>query len=908
MNDLEAKQRQALVGLNELKEEEEESLFRKFIEKFKENMILLLLGSAVISLLLGEYDNAISIFLAVFIVCTVAFIQEVRGDRAVQSLRKLTMHMSTVVRDGKIVHMPAEELVPGDVVTFSSGDRVPADVRLVEVNRLGIDESIFTGEVNPASKQTEHRIPKQFNEEASETSNPFPKATHVADCKNIAFMGTLVSVGNGKGVVVATGQQTEIGKISELLSTIEDKDSPLQESMDELSEKIAKLSMIVIAVICVIGVLSGKQWLDMLQMGISLAVAAIPEGLPIVVTVTLAMGAIRMSKKKAIVRKLPFVETLGACDLVCVDKTGTLTKNEMTMVKAFTLADPESLYNITGLGYQGSEGMYYRSHISILQHLGKQISVLDLDYMKTLLSVGVICNNSHVDFVTGKLIGQPTEGALLTAAKKAGIDVTELRQKYKRLEEIPFSSEHKWMAVKCKHVSSGQEMFYVKGAIENILNKCSWYSAGEEHNRVPMNDEMRNQVQQACVTFSEQALRVMALAVGENPSADLTFVGIVGIYDPPRPGVKDAIKLLAKGGVKVAMITGDSKKTAVAIAKELEIVPQECDDDEYAVCADDLQAHDLEEKISKARVFYRMAPIHKMEIVKAYQQLSHTVAMTGDGVNDAPALKMANIGIAMGKSGTDVSKEASQLILLDDNFTTILSAIEEGKGIFCNIKSFLRYQLTTSISCMLIIIMCTVLGYPLPLNPMQILFINIIMDGPPAQSLGVEPVDDDVMNQPPRDAKKSMVTNKMISSIVISALIMVVGTLYVFISEMKKDGIVDAHDTSMTFTTFVFFQVFNALNCRSEKKSLFQVGLFTNIPLLFSVGGSVLGQLMLLYVPVMRGIFETEALSLNELVLVIMISSSVWVTEEIIKYFDRRSDQLKRVYSSSDKSDWTKRK
>ncbi|EFC44644.1 predicted protein, partial [Naegleria gruberi] len=892
LTEKEARRRLDILGPNELKEEEEESLFSKFIEKFKEPMILLLLGSAAISLLLGQYDDAISISLAVFIVCTVAFIQEWRSDKALDSLKELTTHKATVIRDGNPQVISASDIVPGDVVVFSSGDRIPADVRLVEISRLGVDESVFTGEVNPASKTIE-RADLPFHQSEESSSNPFPKSTHVSDCKNIAFMGTLVSVGNGKGVVVSTGQKTEIGKISDLLKSIEEKNTPLQDAMDDLSQKISYLSFGVIGVIFLIGGLTGKPWLEMFQMGISLAVAAIPEGLPIVVTVTLAMGVIRMSKKKAIVRKLPSVESLGACNVVCVDKTGTLTKNEMTLVKAFTLAEQDAVINVTGLGYQAYEGSFHKASISSLKNrydhnLGEAIKPTEVSHLHTLLKVGVVCNNASVDFATSKIVGQPTEAALITAAQKGGLDVADIRSKHKRVEEIPFSSEHKWMAVKSKNIETGKEMYYVKGAIENILGNCTHYCIGTENQKKPLNDQLRREIENTSSLFAESALRVMALCVGDKPSSELTFVGVVGIYDPPRPGVKEAVSALYKGGVKVVMITGDSMKTAVAIAKELNIVPEDGDEKEYALSVEDLSTSDFEDKIYKARVFYRMAPVHKMKIVSAYQKAEYVVAMTGDGINDAPALKMANIGIAMGKSGTDVSKEASEMILADDNFPTILSAIEEGKGIFRNIKSFLRYQLTTSVSCMFIIIFCTFMGYPLPLNPMQILFINIIMDGPPAQSLGVEPVDEDVMNQPPRDTKKPITSGKIVMSVALSALIMVIGTLYVFIREMAHDGVVTAHTTSITFTTFVFFQIFNAFNCRSEKKSVFQVGWLTNIPLALSVGGCLLGQLSMLYVPVMRGIFETEPLSLSELLYVTLVSSSVWLIEEVIKFFERR--------------------
>lgn len=912
------------VGPNEIEDKDDETLLSKYLDQFKEPMILLLLGSAFVSLLVKQYDDAISIALAVLIVVTVAFIQEYRSDKALESLKELTNHKATVMRGGDWVQVNASDVVPGDLVKMETGDRIPADIRLIETVCFGVDESLFTGEVNPVFKTVQptavvskDQQPSVMSSPSSSSSssssggdnnnkseNPFPKATHVSDCKNIAFMASLVTGGYGKGIVIATGSETELGKISTLLKEMNESKTPLQESMETLSQQISILSFGIIAVIFLIGVLTGKPWLEMFTMGISLAVAAIPEGLPIVVTVTLAMGVMRMAQKKAIVRKLPSVESLGACNIICVDKTGTLTANQMTVKKIFTFSDRESFIDVTGLGYQYDEGAFFKYSRTFGCNSSRskmeEIVARDCDHLKVLFLTGVICNNANLNKVNGerkvKLMGSPTEGALLTVASKAGLDREELVKVWEREEEIPFSSEHKWMAVRCRNKYNGKSQYFIKGATENIIERCSTYYKSQNESAVPLTKEDRINIHNAASEFANGALRVVALATSNEIEGNFTFVGLVGIYDPPREGVKEAISKLISAGVKVAMITGDSKETAVAIGRELGIVPNnlQTDDSEIALSVADFRDdnHDsFRQRVDKACIFYRMAPAHKMKIVEAYKSLNYVVAMTGDGINDAPSLKCASIGIAMGESGTDVSKEASEMILADDNFPTIMAAIEEGKSIFNNIKNFLRYQLTTSVSCMIIIIICTFFNLPLPLNPMQILWINIIMDGPPAQSLGVEPVDEDVMKQPPRDTKKAIISRRMIFSIVTSAIIMVIGTMYVFLREMSADGEVSNRDRTMTFTTFVMFQVFNALNCRSEKKSVFQVGFFSNKAFLFAVGGSMIGQFALIYWKLMEFIFETESLSFGDMAFIFAITSTVWIFDEILKLLLRMAER-----------------
>jgi Ca2+-transporting ATPase len=905
------------VGPNEIEDEEKESLLSKYIDQFKEPMILLLLGSAAVSLLVKQYDDAISIAAAVLIVVTVAFVQEYRSDKALEALKKLTYHTASVFRNGELKRVNAADLVPGDVVKFEVGDRIPADIRICESVLLSIDESLFTGEVNPVFKEIHETKVLHHGTVTTPNGdeNSFPKATHVADCKNIAFMGTLVAGGSGKGVVIATGIETELGKISTILKQMDENKTPLQESMEKLSQQISILSFGIIAVIFLIGVFTGKPWLEMFTMGISLAVAAIPEGLPIVVTVTLAMGVMRMAQKKVIIRKLPSVESLGACNVICVDKTGTLTANQMTVKKIFTYADRESIIDVTGLGYQYDNGSFFRysraygSKSSTLYDKGEPIYPRNEDHLKMLMLIGLLCNNATLrrnpDDNKVRVLGSPTEGALLTLAEKAGLNRDELNANWEREKEIPFSSDHKWMAVRCRNKITGKRQYFIKGAIENIIGNCTTYYVNSRDSAVPLTPNDRININNAASEFANNALRVMALATADDIDGRFTFVGIVGIYDPPREGVKEAIAKLLDAGVKVVMITGDSKDTAVAIGRELGIIPARYEmepDSGIALSVEDLRDVDPEtfkQLVDKAYIFYRMIPVHKMKIVEAYKSLNYVVAMTGDGFNDALSLKCASIGIAMGESGTDSSKEASEMILADDNFSTIMAAIEEGKSIFNNIKNFLRYQLSTSVSCMMIIIICTLFNMPLPLNPMQILWVNIIMDGPPAQSLGVEPVDEDVMKQPPRDPKKPIITPRMLFNIISSAIIMVIGTLYVFVHEME-DGKVTRRCGTMTFTTFVLFQVFNALNCRNEKKSVFQIGFFTNKAFLFAVGGSMLGQLLLIYWKWLEFVFETESLSLHDMAFIFAITSTVWIFDEIVKFIIRTREDKSHLIALHD--------
>ncbi|XP_044583033.1 calcium-transporting ATPase type 2C member 1 isoform X1 [Cotesia glomerata] len=850
----EADARRQRYGFNELTVKEDDPTWKKYIEQFKNPLILLLLGSALVSVCMKQFDDAISITAAIIIVVTVAFVQEYRSEKSLEELNKLVPPTCHCLREGRVESFLARSLVPGDIVFLNIGDRVPADIRIFEAIDLAIDESSFTGETEPSQKSTA----------------PLLKSNGHTSKRNIAFMGTLVRCGNGKGIVINTGEKSEFGEVFAMMQAEEAPKTPLQRSMDILGTQLSFYSFCIIGVIMLLGWLQNRKLLEMLTIGVSLAVAAIPEGLPIVVTVTLALGVMRMAKRKAIVKKLPTVETLGCVNVICSDKTGTITKNEMT---ATILVTPEGyVADITGTGYNDQGEVRIRKCDSV---------DLARAAVSSLLEVGSVCNNAILQNDT--LLGQPTEGALAAAAMKFGM--YGAAEKYLRLQEYPFSSEQKMMAVKCapKYTEDREEIFFAKGAIEKILAQCTKYSANGQ--LYPLNQKKEKEFATEAYEIGQQGLRVIGLARGSSLQ-DLVYVGLIGICDPPRDGVRDAISLLLNSGVKVKMVTGDAKETAGAIATMIGLDTMHMrliSGDKIDTMTED----ELQEVIDNVSVFYRVTPKHKLAIVKALQRNGNIVGMTGDGVNDGVALKKADIGIAMGKNGTDVCKEAADMILVDDDFNTIISAIEEGKGIFYNIRNFVRFQLSTSIAALALIALATMMSIPNPLNAMQILWINIIMDGPPAQSLGVEPVDKDVLRQKPRDTKEPMITRSLIINVLLSAAIIILGTLWVYNREMTSNGIT-ARDTTMTFTCFVFFDMFNALSCRSQTKSIFSIGLLSNRMFLIAVTLSIVGQMLVVYFPPLQKIFQTEALTAKDLVFLTALTSSVFVISEIKKLLERQ--------------------
>ncbi|XP_010566298.1 PREDICTED: calcium-transporting ATPase type 2C member 1 isoform X3 [Haliaeetus leucocephalus] len=824
--------RRAFHGWNEFDISEDEPLWKKYISQFKNPLIMLLLASAVISVLMHQFDDAVSITVAILIVVTVAFVQEYRSEKSLEELSKLVPPECHCVREGRVEHTLARDLVPGDTVCLSVGDRVPADLRLFEAVDLSIDESSLTGETAPCSKSTA----------------PQPAATNgdLTSRSNIAFMGTLVRCGKAKGIVIGTGENSEFGEVFKMMQAEEAPKTPLQKSMDLLGKQLSLYSFGIIGVIMLVGWLQGKHILDMFTIGVSLAVAAIPEGLPIVVTVTLALGVMRMVKKRAIVKKLPIVETLGCCNVICSDKTGTLTKNEMTVTHIFTSDGQHA--EVTGVGY---------NRFGEVMLDGEIIHGYNNPSISKIVEAGCVCNDALIRNNT--LMGKPTEGALIALAMK-----------------------------------DKPEVCFMKGAYEQVIRYCTSYNCKGQ--TLPLVQQQREQYQQEKTSMGSAGLRVLALASGPE-LGQLTFLGLVGIIDPPRTGVKEAVTTLITSGVAIKMITGDSQETAVAIASRLGLYSK----NSQAISGeeiDDLDIQQLSQITPKVAVFYRASPRHKLKIIKSLQNNGAVVAMTGDGVNDAVALKAADIGVAMGQTGTDVCKEAADMILVDDDFQTIMSAIEEGKGIYNNIKNFVRFQLSTSIAALTLISLATLMNFPNPLNAMQILWINIIMDGPPAQSLGVEPVDKDVIRKPPRNLKDSILTKNLIVKILVSSIIIVCGTLFVFWRELR-DNVITPRDTTMTFTCFVFFDMFNALSSRSQAKSVFEIGLCSNKMFCYAVLGSIMGQLLVIYFPPLQKVFQTESLSVLDLLFLLGLTSSVCIVTEIIKKFERSKEKIQKRGSSS---------
>lgn len=866
--------RRTIHGVNEFAEDEEESLFKKFIASFySDPLILLLIGSAFISFWMGNVDDSISITLAITIVVTVGFVQEYRSEKSLAALNKLVPAEAKLTRNGNTSHVLASTLVPGDLVHFSQGDRIPADIRLSDAVHLSIDESNLTGENRPVIK-------------SADAIAGDPKALiPITDRPSVVYMGTLVRDGHGSGIVIATGSKTEFGAVFEMMSEIEKPKTPLQQAMDKLGKDLSIFSFCVIGVICLIGISQGRSWLDMFQISVSLAVAAIPEGLPIIVTVTLALGVLRMARHRAIVKRLPSVETLGSVNVICSDKTGTLTENKMSITK------------IWATDFDGT----FNSPFLVVERLDDNTLHHKLtNNIRRVLEAGNICNNSRYSAESEKFVGNPSDIAFVECLPHFGLD--DVRGQKVRSYELPFSSRRKYMAV-CAHAGdTSRSETFAKGATEQILLRSTKYY-DSQGNAKPLTEEVRELINDRSNKLASEGLRVLALANNGNKFGDekhvesepseLVFCGLIGMKDPPRPNVGKSVARLMQGGVHVIMITGDAPSTAANIAKQIGMPVHTSDSVMTGDQIDKLSPEALSSAIHNVSVFARTTPEHKVQIVKALQCRGDIVAMTGDGVNDAPALKLADIGIAMGKNGTDVAKEAADMVLTDDDFSTILNAIEEGKGIFFNIQNFITFQLSTSIAALTLIALFTFFGLPNPLNAMQILWINILMDGPPAQSLGVEPVDHEVMKRPPRKRNDKILTKAVIRRVLQSAVIIILGTLHVFMRE-HADHEVTARDTTMMFTCFVMYDMFNALACRHQSKSIFELGL-SNQMFNIAVAGSLLGQMCVIYVPFLQSVFQTEALYFTDLLHLFLLTSSVFFVDEVRKWYKRRQMSMNGV-------------
>ena len=868
LDDGDVASRRLAYGPNELAEEEEEGACRKFLEQLKEPLILLLFGSAVVSSLLGQYDDAISIAVAVLIVTLVAYVQEAKSERTLKALASLVPPRALAVRGGRpAADVAAADLVPGDVVVVAAGDRVPADVRLVEAVELLVDESSLTGESEPVDKVADAR---------DDAEAAAPGAAPVTDCRTLLFAGTFVRYGRGRGVVACTGSRTEFGIAAQELKDLEPGRTPLQQGMDSLGKKLSAASIAVIVAIGLVGVLRGEPILDVFTVGVSLAVAAIPEGLPICVAVTLALGVMRIARHKAVVKRLPAVEALGCTDVLCCDKTGTLTKNEMVMTEARCGA---------WLLRRGPRGGW---ECSVDVPAGGDREWLALDGEDALLPQPVLaaldasslCSNAELD------AGQPTEVALLRAARELG--VADRRRSTTRVSEVAFSSERKRMEVRVAE-RDGSVGTYVKGALEALT-----FDADPRWHR-------------EASTMASRGLRVLAVLKSDDKGTRL--LGLLGISDPPRPSAREAVARLAERGTRTIMLTGDGRETAVAVARAVAVLPEDADvgggadlvlsGDEFdqlaaggdgadaappggaLVCGSRRDRDDHAAAVlRRVAVLYRVSPRHKLDVVRVLRRAGCVVAMTGDGVNDAPALKAADVGVAMGVAGTDVAKEAADVVLANDELLCILHAVDEGKAIFHNIRNFLTFQLSTSLAALGIVAGAKLLGLPQPLNPMQVLWINIIMDGPPAQSLGVEPCDEAVRRQPPRKRDEPTITDAMVFRVLSSAALVAAGTLAVFSAELAKDGTGEGstkHDTTMTFTVFVLFDMANALTCRSQTNLVGSAKLpvCANAAFGVAISACVLGQLLVVYCPPLQRVFGTEALSGRDVLVCAAVASSV---------------------------------
>nr|WP_282201453.1 calcium-transporting P-type ATPase, PMR1-type [Collibacillus ludicampi] len=852
--------RREQYGENRLAEGEQKSLLTLFLDQFRDFMILVLLGATLISGLLEEYTDAITIIAIVIVNGFLGFFQEVRAERSLASLKELSAPTARVIREGKKRVIPAAELVPGDIIELEAGDRVPADLRLIAVHGLETEESALTGESLPVAKLVE-----RIND---------PEAG-LGDRRNMAYMGTMVTRGKGQAVVVATGMQTEMGKIADLIQSAEDAMTPLQMRLEHLGKILVYVALGITAVVVITGILHGQKMYEMFLAGVSLAVAAIPEGLPAIVTIALALGVQRMIKRRAIVRKLPSVETLGCATVICSDKTGTLTQNKMTVQKVWLGG---IFYGVTGSGYE-PQGEFLLS--------GRTIDPNRRPDLKRLLQIGVLCNNAELVKVNkGKgeetlwqVNGDPTEGALLVLGGKAGIRTDAIEQVEQRVEEIPFDSVRKMMSVLTRN-KEGEMHLLVKGAPDVLLSRCSHMLV--EGKVVPLSASLRKSIIQANEEMAREALRVLGFAYRplydikqlkqRDPEQNLVFVGLAGMMDPPREEVFEAIQKCKRAGIKTIMITGDHQATAEAIARQLGILPAKG----IVLNGNDLQQmtdQQLIDKVDHTYVFARVSPEHKLRIVKALQARGHVVAMTGDGVNDAPAIKAADIGISMGQSGTDVAKEASALILSDDNFATIVAAIEEGRGIYDNIRKFVRYLLASNVGEIVTMFIAMLMGLPLPLLPIQILWVNLVTDGLPAIALGVDQAEADIMKRPPRNVKESIFARGLGFKILSRGILIGLATLAVFWYGLQTDPSNLEKAQTMAFATLVMAQLIHVFDCRSVEKGIFSRNLFENMWLVASVLSSTLLLLTVMYVTSLQPIFRTVPLGVVDWLLVLVASA-----------------------------------
>lgn len=845
LSSTEALRRLEKYGKNKLETKKKKTLFKQFLSQLKDVMIYILIIAAIISAFLGEISDALIILLVIIINAVIGVIQESKAEKALDALKELSTPKALVKRDGSLKEILSEDIVPGDIVIIDAGRYIPGDLRLIDTANLKIEESAFTGESVPSEKDASFLPDKEIP---------------IGDQNNMAFMSTLATYGRGVGVVVGTGMNTEIGKIAKMIEQEENDETPLQKKLSELGKILGFLAVGICILIFIISFFQGRDLLEMFLTSISLAVAAIPEGLPAIVAIVLALGVQRMVKKNAIIRKLPAVETLGSVSIICSDKTGTLTQNKMTVTTVYT---NDSYIKESDFNLNDNES-------------------------KLLVDCMVLCNDAT--YSEKSQTGDPTEIALLESPFKLNILKEKLEKEFKRIDEIPFDSDRKLMTT-VNLVDDKKARVFTKGALDSILSICNKISINGK--LLDFTKEYKAKVLENSNIMSDKALRVLAFAykdiskeniVLDSLEKDLVFIGMVGMIDPPRLEVKDSIKLCKSAGITPVMITGDHKNTAFAIANELGIA----EDISQAITGheiDRFKEEEFNEKIINYRVFARVSPEHKVKIVKAFKSHGNIVSMTGDGVNDAPSLKAADIGVAMGITGTDVSKGASDMILTDDNFSTIVSAVEEGRKIYLNIKKSIVFLLSCNLGEILTLFTAILLNWNSPLQPIHILWVNLITDSFPALALGVDKTKEDVMNNPPRNPKESIFIKSDKIQLIINGVLIGGITLFAFKlgERLYADSLI--HAQTMAFVVLSVSQLFLSLSLRSNTKSAFSLGIFSNKYLVYSILLGIFLQVIIISISFIANIFKVTPLLLYDWIVVILVSLIPFAINEILKLF-----------------------
>ena len=853
----EARSRLGQFGYNELEREKKPSSVAVFLRQFKNVLVIILLAAALISFTLGETVDAAVILGIVFAVSLLGFFQEYRAERALEALKRMAALTATVIRGGVESEIPARELVPGDIVVLSVGDKGPADLRLIEAVNLRVDESALTGESVPSEKGID----------------PVPKDAPLAERVCVVYAGTVVSYGRGKGVVFSTSQQTEFGKIASMMRAAPKVKTPLELRIERVGRLLGTIMVLVAVLVLLLGLARGSPLLEMFLWAVSLAVAAVPEALPAVVTGGLAIGVRRMAKRNAIVRRLPAVETLGSTTVICSDKTGTMTKGQMT-VRRIHLG--EDFYEVTGAGYE-PRGEILRDGTPSVN-----------DDIALIAKVAVLCNDASFNATSAlKIVGDSTEVALLVVAAKAGEREEKLRSAYPRVFEVPFTSERKRMTT-VHNTPDGQLLYCMKGALEAVLPSCE--AAYFQGRHVRIDEGTVRRIRSVGEQMAKDALRVLAFAYKTPPEElqaleesgserGLVFLGLMGLMDPPREEVKDAVQKCYDAGIKVIMITGDHKGTAQAVAEELGLLSSG-GRILTGTELDSLGPQEFDQVVEDVVVYARVSPEHKLRIVRALKGKGHIVAMTGDGVNDAPALKNADIGVAMGVTGTDVTKEAADIVLADDNFASIVAAVEEGRAIFDNIRKYLTFLLSANTGELLLMLSAGLLGYPLPLVPVQILFVNLATDGLPALALGIDPPMQDLMHRPPRDPKLSIFAD-LKGWIAGIAVLLSLAMMGLFAYSLMSGSLAEAR--SLVFASIILFELTFVFSCRSQSQTILRLGLTSNKYLVAAVLSQLMLLLLILYTPSIASLFDVSPIAFGNWSTVIAAGISGFIFAETTK-------------------------